>query len=228
MAWSALLLCSVVALGIFTFLGWRLASRRHSWPCPSWLSWLIELDSPFFAIARARTIVQHLNLQAGMKVLDAGCGPGRLTIPLAQSVRPTGEVVAIDSQPDMLVRAQQKARQANLSNISFRKVELGKDELAGAQFDRAVMVTVLGEIPDRQGALKEVFQALKPGGLLSVTEVISDPHFQGRNTVRKLAGSVGFREKDFRGNRFAFSMLLERPFDHDDHGTPINEPVARS
>jgi ubiquinone/menaquinone biosynthesis C-methylase UbiE len=72
-------------------------------------------------------------------------------------------------------------------------------------------VSVLGEIPDREAALKEIYQALKPGGILSVTEVIFDPHFQRRSTVASLAGAVGFREKTFFGNQVAFTMNLEKP-----------------
>jgi len=78
------------------------------------------------------------------------------------------------------------------------------------RFDRAVLVTVLGEIPDREAALREIFDALKPGGMLSVTEVIFDPHFQPRPTVARLARSVGFREQAYR---VAFTLNLEKPRD---------------
>lgn len=44
-----------------------------------------------------------------MRVLDAGCGPGRLTIPLARQVGPTGEVVALDVQQGMLKRVRKNA-----------------------------------------------------------------------------------------------------------------------
>jgi len=76
-----------------------------------------------------------------------------------------------------------------------------------------VLVTVLGEIPDREAALREIFDALKPGGMLSVTEIIFDPHFQPRPTVARLARSVGFREQAFHGNRVAFTLNLEKPRD---------------
>jgi cyanophycinase-like exopeptidase len=52
---------------------------------------------------------------------------------------------------------------------------------------------------------------LKPGGLLSVTEVIFDPHFQSRQTVARLARSAGFRETASRGNRIAFTLNFEKP-----------------
>jgi hypothetical protein len=54
---------------------------------------------------------------------------------------------------------------------------------------------------------------LKPGGILSVTEIIFDPHFQSRPTVARLARSAGFREQAFHGNRVAFTLNLEKPHD---------------
>lgn len=202
-------------VGLFVLVGvvWRLASRRHSLPCPVWLRWLVELDNPFTKTNRAAVIVRHLALQPGMTVLDVGCGPGRLTIPVARQVGRQGHVVAIGIQPGMLHRAEEKARAANLTNIRFVQAGVGAGKLPREQFDRALLVTVLGEIPEREAALKEIFDALKPGGLLSVTEIIFDPHFQSRGTVRRLASAVGFREKSFYGNRIAFTLNLEKPLD---------------
>jgi ubiquinone/menaquinone biosynthesis C-methylase UbiE len=146
-----------------------------------------------------------------MKVLDAGCGPGRLTVPAARRVGDQGEVVAVDIQPGMLARARDKARAAALTNIRFLQAGVGEGKLGRNRFDRALLVTVLGEIPDREAALKEIFEALKPGGILSVTEIIFDPHFQGRGSVTRLALAAGFREKGFFGNRIAYTLHLERP-----------------
>ena len=83
-------------------------------------------------------------------------------------------------------------------------------------FDRALLVTVLGEVPDRHTAVKEVFEALRPGGLLAVTEVIFDPHFL-RRTIARLAEAVGFRPKAVHGNCLAYTMIFERPADEPRH-----------
>lgn len=203
----------IIGLGLLIALGWRFFSRRRSLPCPVWLRWLVELDNPFAQTNRADVIIRHLNLQAGMKVLDIGCGPGRLTIPIAKQIGPQGDVVAMDIQVGMLRRAREKAQAAQLSNIQFRQVGVGTGQLERNQYDRALLVTVLGEIPDRSAALKEIFEALKPGGILSVTEIIFDPHFQSRRTVKELAAAVGFNEQDYFGNRFAFTLNLEKPAD---------------
>ena len=100
---------------------------------------------------------------------------------------------------------------AGRAGISFLCAGLGEGKLERNQFDRALLVTVLGEIPAREPALKEVFAALKPGGVLSVTEVIFDPHFQTRGTVAALAGAVGFRERASFGHRFAYTLHFDKP-----------------
>ena len=151
----------LVALVILVTVLWRIASRRHSLPCPVWLSWLVELDNPFAKVHRSDVIIEHLDLQPGMTVLDIGCGPGRLTIPVAKQVGQQGQVVAIDIQPGMLRRAQDKAKAANLTNIRFQEAAVGEGKLEHNQSDRALLVTVLGEIPDRPAALKRNFRRPK-------------------------------------------------------------------
>jgi SAM-dependent methyltransferase len=112
-------LVAVVGLILLIAVGWRLASRRRSLPCPVWLRWLVELDNPFTKTNRAAVILEHAKLQPGMTVLDIGCGPGRLTIPAAGQVGPTGKVVALDLQPGMLRRVQEKVQAGNLTNVQF-------------------------------------------------------------------------------------------------------------
>ena len=206
---------STVLLALFVVVSvsvvWRFASRRRSLPCPDWLRWLVELDNPFTKTNRARFIVDTLGLSDGMTVLDAGCGPGRLTVPLAKDVGPTGHVVALDIQPGMLWRAKVRVENANCSNVSFVAAALGGDALPEGRFDRAVLVTVLGEIPDRTAALGALFRALKPGGILAIVEVTFDPHFQPRGVVSGLAVAAGFQERAFFGHRLAYVIHFEKP-----------------
>ena len=201
----------LVGLGIVIGLIWRMSSRRHTLPCPSWLGWMVELDNPFTKANRAQVIIGYLGLAPAMKVLDAGCGPGRLTLPAAEAVGPRGEVLAMDIQDGMLARVREKVQSASLQNVQYLQAGLGDGKLSQAYFDRALLVTVLGEIPDQVSALKEIFDALKPGGILSVTEVIFDPHFQRRESVLRAADKAGLREKNFFGRRLAYTVHLEKP-----------------
>lgn len=203
----------IIVVFLLVFISWRLASRRQSLPCPVWLRWLVELDNPFAKVSRAAVIVDHLDLMPGMVVLDMGCGPGRVTIPLAQKVGVQGQVFAVDLQPGMLERARTNAVKAGLDNIRFVQAAAGSGMLGQNMFDRAILVTVLGEIPEREQAVKEIFNALKPGGILSITEIIFDPHFQRRQTVSKIAEQCGFRQKNLYGNAIAYTMHVEKPLD---------------
>jgi ubiquinone/menaquinone biosynthesis C-methylase UbiE len=189
---------------------WRIFSHRRSLPCPSWLRWMVELDNPFTKTNRAATILEHLGVQPGMTVGDIGCGPGRLTIPLARATGPSGEVVALDVQSGMLDRVREKSSAEGLANIVFIQAGLGDSQLGRERFDRAVFVTVLGEIPERETAMREIHEAMKPGGILSVTEVIFDPHFQRRSAVTRTAEAVGFKEKAFFGNCIAYTIHFEK------------------
>lgn len=172
------------------------------------------MENPLAKNYNARSIIQALDLKPGMRILDAGCGPGRVTIPLARAVGSEGKVVAIDIQPQMLNRARAKAKAAGLSNIDFEELAIERTKLGADQYDRVLLVTVLGEIPDRESALREIHRALKPDGVLSVTEIIFDPHYQRHASILRLANSAGFREKAFFGNGFVFTVHLEKSTDH--------------
>jgi ubiquinone/menaquinone biosynthesis C-methylase UbiE len=205
-----ILILVLVALVIIFSIVWRYASRRHAMPCPVWMKGM--LDTPFTKGISNRTkkTIERLDLMPGMNVLDAGCGPGRLTIPVADMVGPDGIVTAIDIQEGMLAEAQKRASKAGLTNIHFIQAGLGDGMIEHDRFDRAVMITVLGEIPDREGALREIYGALKPGGILLIEETIRDPHFQTRSTITSMAGAAGFTEKEFIGNRFSYTMTLQK------------------
>lgn len=198
---ASIIVLLVVVATVLVGIVRPLASRRQSLPCPVWLRWLVELDNPFTKTNRAAFIVGTLELSPGMTVLDAGCGPGRLTVPLAQGVGPSGRVVALDIQPGMLARAKTRTDAASDKNVQFVAAALGDGKLPASHFDRAVLATVLGEIPDRPSAFAELFGALKPGGFLVVVELVFDPHFQTRSSVTSLAISTGFRQRAFFGHR---------------------------
>ena len=206
MALAILIILLVLFIAVWLF--WRVRSRRKSLPCPAWLSWMV--DNPF-SMRRTSATLGHLRLSPGQNVLDAGCGPGRLTIPIAKVVGPEGIVLAVDIQSNMLRRTKAKAARASADNIEFLQAALGEGQLPKSRFDRAILSTVLGEIPDRPKALREIYGSLKPGGFLLVNEVMGDPHYQSLAKVKALAEAAGFRPGAYHGHRLAFSVELEKP-----------------
>lgn len=201
---------ALVALSIGVSAWWRWAVRRRELPCPAWLAWTLE--SPITeTFASSRRILDRLALAPGMRVLDVGAGPGRLAIPAAQQVAPHGEVVALDMQSGMLEQLRARAAARGLTNLRTIQRPIGPGVLQPNTFDRALLVLVLGEIPDREAALREIFTALKPDGILSVTEMLPDPHYQRRATVRRLAEAAGFQLDRSYGNWVAFTLHFVKP-----------------
>lgn len=195
----------IAALGLaLVYVGSRLSSR----PCSSWLAWLVAMENPFFRNNNAKTIISQAGIREGMRALDFGCGPGRLTIPLARAVGPSGLVTACDIQQKMLEKVEGKARTNNLSNIRTLRRDGDALEMIDEQFDRIFLVNVLGEIHDRQGLLRKLHPLLKPDGLLCVTEVVADPDFKSCETVRRLCAAAGFAERASHGGRFAYTVVL--------------------
>lgn len=190
-------------------LWWRYAARRRSLPCPAAFAGL--LDHPF-----SRWIppsLDKLEFAPGLKVLDAGCGPGRLTLPAARAVGPDGLVVALDLQPGMLRRLEQRLARAGIANVRPLLADLARSPLRLNTFDRALLVTALGEIPDRDAALDAIHDALKPGGILSITEILPDPHYQRRATVLSLAAAAGFEvHREYPGLGH-YTLNLRKPDD---------------
>lgn len=187
---------------LFLTLGsliWRIAARFTIIPWPSWLAFMLE--NPYMLIVSpSYKLVERLSLQPGMILADIGCGAGRVSIPAAKLLAPNGFVDAIDLQEGMIKKTQKRASKHQVKNIQFIKAEIQGHPLEKEKYDRACLVTVLGEIPDREKIISEIYNSLKSNGILSITEVIPDPFYQTQKQVTRLCHQAGFKtEKTFKG-----------------------------
>lgn len=104
------------------------------------------------------------------RVLDHGCGTGRLTIPLSQAFQ---EVLAIDISPEMLGEAERNARSAGCHNIAFRLADDRLSQVTGS-FNLVVSHLVLQHIPVRRGRVifRELIDRVAPGGMFYISASI--------------------------------------------------------
>jgi ubiquinone/menaquinone biosynthesis C-methylase UbiE len=186
-----------------------LRQRLRPIPHPPQLTFLFE--NPIVGtVVGAELLIQRLDLAPGMRVLDAGCGPGRLTIPLARAVGPAGEVVALDGQGAMLAKLEERLGVEGMTNVRPMQAGLGEGALRGP-FDRVLLAMVLGEVRDREAAVRELYAVLKPGGILSVTEVFGDPDYRRPATVRREVEVAGFRLVERFGGFPGYTLNFEKP-----------------
>ena len=102
--------------------------RQRPIPLPPFLTFLLE-NPVTERFAGQKLLLERLRLAPGMRVLDAGCGPGRLTIPLAKAVGPGGRVVALDGQRAMLEKLEARLDAEGLTNVRALGGGLGEGAL---------------------------------------------------------------------------------------------------
>ncbi len=135
---------------------------------PAYLDRLYAVEE---IVDQRRRIARLLAPASGDRVLDAGCGPGYLTLKLAEAVGPDGEVVGVDRDEDMLAVARERAaRHPTGDRASFTAGDVTALDLADASVDRAVVVQVLEYVADVAGALAELRRVVRPGGRLVVVD----------------------------------------------------------
>ena len=125
-----------------------------------------------------RTHAAHLlpQLCSGLRLLDFGCGPGTVTVGLAEAVQP-GEVHGVDMEESQIEMARTAAAAGGHDNITFHVGNVYELPFEDNYFDVAHCHAVLMHVPDTQTALKEVKRVLKPGGIIASREMIADSSF---------------------------------------------------
>lgn len=104
-------------------------------------------------------------LVPGESVLDVGCGTGALAIAAKRHVGPTGMAYGIDASPQMLARADRKARKVGLE-VVFSQAAAQALPFPDAQFDTVLTTIMLHHLPRkaREQCTREIRRVLKPGG----------------------------------------------------------------
>jgi ubiquinone/menaquinone biosynthesis C-methylase UbiE len=109
------------------------------------------------------------HLRAGMRLLDCGCGPGSITVDLAQAVAP-GEAVGIDLREDALAQGRALARERRIANVTFQAASVYQLPYPDGSFDAVFACAVLQHLSEPLAALKEMRRVLKPGGVIGIVD----------------------------------------------------------
>jgi ubiquinone/menaquinone biosynthesis C-methylase UbiE len=115
----------------------------------------------------------------------------------------------LDVQQEMLDAVVRRARAAGITNIASRQGDAAHLPYADQTFDGAYLITVLGEIPDGDSALRELARVLKPTGRLVIGELFVDPDFVSLRTLRARAEQAGFVFSRKVGSTLAYLARFE-------------------
>jgi SAM-dependent methyltransferase len=129
---------------------------------------------------------ERLGVRPGMRVLDLGCGPGFVSLELAERVGPSGEVVALDEARHWTEWLALKAKERGLANVRTVCARIQQADLQEQSFDLVFSRWVFSFLSDPSAVAQLVARFLKPGGMLA----IEDYNHEG---VSVFPESEGFR-----------------------------------
>ncbi len=190
---------------------WRGAALLWPRPFPLQFGYLLEMGPRRF-LAGPRHLLPRLGIERGWSVLEVGPGTGLFTVEVAKALGSEGKLYALDLNPSMLARVLMRAEAEGLQNIVPLHADAGSSiPLADNSVHVAFMVAVLGEVRDRAAALRELYRVLRPGGLLSVTEMITDPHWLPGWYISRLARRCGFEPYWSEGGPWFRTHTFRKP-----------------
>jgi ubiquinone/menaquinone biosynthesis C-methylase UbiE len=179
--------------------------RRNPSACPNSQRFWVQAPHPLITRERLR---ETLDPEPGERVLELGPGTGYYTLEIAEWIGAEGTLEIFDIQQEMLDHTMRRVTDSGLANVTATRGDATALPYDDESIDAVVLITVLGEIPDRDAALREIARVLRPGGRLVVGELVGDPHYTSPAALRRLGEAAGLRFERRNGPPFGYFARL--------------------
>lgn len=111
-----------------------------------------------------KKLLEFANIKGGERIIDIACGTGLVSFPVANLVGENGFVLANDISDKMVEAGTTTAKEKNINNILFQRMDAEQLEVEDSSFDIALCALGFMYFPDPLKAFKEMYRSLKPGG----------------------------------------------------------------
>jgi len=158
-------------------------------------------------------IKKQVKLQAGESVLDIGCGNGKQALMYAKEVIPGGHVIGLDISLNLLMDAEQKAHDSNLTNIIFEQDNANNTLLFfNNAFDLVSCCFAIYYLDDIQKTVREIKRVLRSGGRLFVAAPTQNNAIEMRRLVEDATGVSMRNDAYTKRTSDVIIPLIEREF----------------
>ena len=156
-----------------------------------------------------KALICRLKLEKSFIVLEVGPGPGYFSAKIARAL-PEGKLYLSDIQQEMLDFAKKRLIRKNIINVEYHLCNGTSFPFADGTFDVIYMVTVLGEIANREQYIKEFYRLLRNNGIVSISEQSGDPDKMEPAEIDELFKNSGFLPDGFFGTRRNFTLNFRK------------------
>lgn len=146
-------------------------SGKVNWSDKKWKQFIIEQRKHMWLPDTVEKLAKWLDLKAGTKVADIGCGLGYLGFTFWPYFGRNGLYCGIDVSDDLIQEAEELSSQwATEGQVDFRTGDAYKLDLADNSFDVVMCQTLLMHLGNPEKAIREMKRVLKPGGTIFCAE----------------------------------------------------------
>jgi predicted methyltransferase len=119
---------------------------------------------------RPAEVIEHLRVPKGTVVVDLGAGTGYFLRWLSEATGPTGKVLALDVEPNMITFMQERVQKQSLANVEPRRVAPDDPGLSPESVSRVLIVNTWHHIDDRSAYAGKLARVLTPSGEVLVVD----------------------------------------------------------
>ncbi len=175
-------------------------------------------------LIKIERILEAGSIREGSRVVEPGCGTGRLSLIIAKRIGPSGLVVANDISPMMVENAEKRLRGSSNVRLTWGTIEEAK--LEHASFDTVICHNVFPHFDDKAKAVLKLRSALKPSGVFVVSHFMNSAGINDLHRKTNPAVAADFLPPADEMRKIFESAGMNVEFVHDDENGYLLKAIA--